>query len=139
MRQNVLLDTGPLVALINRREQFHPWVRQEWAKIQPPLLTCESVITEAYFLLKNVYGGEAAIITLLRSRVIQIPFRLENNLEAVDELMIRYQSVPMSLADACLVRMTELYSSELLTLDSDFTIYRKNRNQEIAIISPLFS
>ncbi|GFE70412.1 type II toxin-antitoxin system VapC family toxin [Chroococcus sp. FPU101] len=95
MRQNVLLDTGPLVALINRREQFHPWVREEWAKIQPPLLTCESVITEAYFLLKNVYGGETAIITLLRSRVIQIPFRLEENLEAVDELMIRYQSVPM--------------------------------------------
>lgn len=95
------------------------------------------MIIEACFLLRNTYNGQEIIFSLLKTGRIQIPFRLDENLEAVDELMKRYQSVPMSLADACLVRMTELYSgSELLTLDSDFSIYRKNRNQEIAIINP---
>ncbi len=51
--------------------------------------------------------------------------------------MRRYQSVPMSIADACLVRMSEIYTqSSVITLDSDFRIYRKNRNQEIPVIMP---
>jgi predicted nucleic acid-binding protein len=51
--------------------------------------------------------------------------------------MQRYASVPMSLADACLVRMSEVYeNSQIITLDSDFTIYRKQRNQTIPVIMP---
>ncbi len=52
-------------------------------------------------------------------------------------LLTRYQSVPISLADACLVRMAEQYeASFILTLDSDLRIYRKNRNEIIPVIMP---
>ncbi|WP_448265742.1 type II toxin-antitoxin system VapC family toxin [Nostoc sp. DSM 114159] len=102
MKQAVLLDTGPLVALVNSREQFHKWVKNQFGQIEPPLLTCESVVTEACFLLQNVYGGEAAVISFVQKGIIHLPFRLSKE-AAVDELMQRYQSVPMSLADACLV------------------------------------
>lgn len=136
MSQFVLLDTGPLVAYLKRNETYHDWVITQLAQIKPPLITCEAVIIETCFLLRNTHKGQETVFSLLKTGRILIPFRLDENLEAIDELMIRYQSVPMSLADACLVRMTELYSGELLTLDSDFRIYRKNLNQEIAVIMP---
>lgn len=137
MKQKVLLDTGPLVAIINRRETFHTWAKQEWGKIASPLLTCEAVVTEACFLLENVYGGKAAVISSLKNRTIEIAFNLSEELSAIEELMQRYQSVPMSFADACLVRMNELNpNSSLFTLDSDFYIYRKNRNERIDVIIP---
>ncbi|MEH1809054.1 type II toxin-antitoxin system VapC family toxin [Nostoc sp.] len=135
MKQAVLLDTGPLVALVNRREQFHKWVTNQFGQIEPPLLTCEAVVTEACFLLQNVYGGEAAVISFVQKGIIHLPLSLSEEAGAVYELMLRYQSVPMSLADACLVWMAELYPTrELLTFDSDFRIYRKNRNQLISVI-----
>ncbi len=137
MRQQVLLDTGPLVALVNRRDRFQQWVRTEWNQIEPPLLTCEAVITEASFLLRSVYGGQKAVMSLIEQGIIQIPFRLVEEVERVGELLNRYQSVPMSLADACMVRMAEQYvSSYLLTIDSDFNIYRKEKNQLIPVIIP---
>lgn len=137
MRQQVLLDTGPLVALVNRRDRFHSWVKTEWAQIEPPLLTCEAVITEASFLLRSVYGGQKAVMSLIERGIIQIPFRLEEEVDRVGELLNRYQSVPMSLADACMVRMAEQYaSSSVLTIDSDFNIYRQERNQLIPVIMP---
>ena len=56
MRRRVIVDAGPLVAAIDRRDRFHNWVTKEWAKLSPPLLTCEAVLSEACFLLRNVYG-----------------------------------------------------------------------------------
>jgi len=137
VRQQVLLNTGPLVALVNRRDQFHQWVKTEWEQIEPPLLTCEAVITEASFLLRSVYGGQKAVMSLIERGVVQIPFCLEEEVEHIGELLNRYQSVPMSLADACSVRMAEqCASSYVLTIDSDFNIYRKERNQIIPVIIP---
>ena len=57
MRKKVLIDTGCLVAFINQREKLHSWTIEEWKMIEPPLLTCEAVITEACFLLQDVYAG----------------------------------------------------------------------------------
>lgn len=137
MRQRVLLDTGPLVAAIDRRDRFHNWVTAELATIASPLLTCEAVISEALFLLRNVYGGQEALISLVNTGAIYIPFHLNEEFTRIGELLTRYQSVPMSLADACLVRMSEQYSgSSVLTMDSDFLIYRKNRNEVIPVIMP---
>lgn len=137
MRRRVILDTGPLVAAIDRRDRFHEWVKMEWNIIEPPLLTCEAVLAEACFLLQNVYNGKQAVISLINTKAIQIPFRLNEEVVQIGELLNRYQSVPMSLADACLVRMAQQYEgSFVLTLDSDFRIYRKNRNEMIPVIMP---
>ncbi|MBD6619748.1 PIN domain-containing protein [Komarekiella sp. 'clone 1'] len=138
MKQRVIIDTGPLVAFINRREHLHAWVINTLAKIEQPLLTCEAVIVETCFLLRNLNGGQETVMSMLGSGNILISMRLSEEAAEIEELLRRYQSVPMSLADACLVRMTQLYpSSELLTFDSDFRIYRKNRNQLISVIMPV--
>jgi len=76
-------------------------------------------------------------MNLISRKMIQIPFQLNDESEAIKELMKRYQNVPMSFADACLVRMTELIAGScLLTLDSDFLVYRQNKNQMIDLIIP---
>jgi len=132
-----IIDTGFLVALLNRSEHYHPWVKAQLSKISAPLFTCEAVITETCFLLQKIHKGEDTILKLIHSEKLQIPFQLNQETPAIQELMQRYQSVPMSLADACLVRMTELYpNSTLLTLDSDFQIYRRNKSQAISLIIP---
>lgn len=137
MKNRVLLDTGPLVAYLKRQDNFHQWAVQELEDIQPPVLTCEAVIVEACFLLKRTYNAQETILSLLNTGALQIPFSLSEEAGIIGQLMKHYQSVPMSLADACLVRMSELYpGSFLLTLDSDFKINRRNRNQLIATIMP---
>lgn len=105
--------------------------------IKSPLLTCEAVLSEACFLLRHIYAGQEAVISLVNAGMIQIPFCLNEEAGIVGELLTRYRSVPISLADACLVQMAEQYSeSFLLTLDSDFNIHRKNTKQIVPVIMP---
>ncbi|MEH2269248.1 MAG: PIN domain-containing protein [Nostoc sp.] len=93
--------------------------------IQYPVLTCEAVITEVCFLLQKVHAGREKALQLVKQGYIEIPFRLSDEIESIEKLMQRYDSVPISLADACLVRMAEIYTeTSVLTLDSDFRIYR---------------
>jgi len=137
MKGQVILDTGPLVALINGRDKYHKWARLQWAQINPPLLTCEAVLSEACFLLRGLDGGETAVLELLQRRILHIPFRLVEHVKQIAWLLKKYSNVPMSLTDACLVRMAELYSEGLvLTLDADFGIYRRNKRQVIPFLSP---
>jgi len=137
MSRNIILDTGVIVALINRKEDKHEWVKETLKSLSLPFLTCESVITESCFLLQNVYDGEETVLNLLASQKIQIPFQLIEEATEVKQLMAKYKSVPMSLADACLVRMSELIeSSTIFTLDSDFYVYRQNKNQSIPLTIP---
>lgn len=137
MTRSIIIDTSPLVAFIDKSDDFHNWTIEVWKKIPIPLLTCEAVITEACFLLQNVYGGEDAIMALVERGTIQIEFHLNDEVKVIRDLMQRYQSVHKSFADACLVRMSELIaSSSVFTIDSDFHIYRKNRREMIDLIIP---
>jgi uncharacterized protein len=133
--RNVLLDTGPLIALIDRRDQHHAWVQSQLAKVAPPLLTCDAVLTEACWLAQRTPGGTPAAMELLERGVARLAFDLGANFEAVSFLMQRYADVPMSLADACVVRMSELVADSMVfTLDTDFRIYRRHRRQKIALL-----
>jgi uncharacterized protein len=87
MRRQVLLDTGPLVAFLKPQDQFYRWVTTELATIQPPLLTCEAVIAEACFLLRNTHAGEETVLSLIADAYIQLPFRLETEITAVRQLL----------------------------------------------------
>lgn len=134
---SALLDTGPLVAFVNRHDRYHDWAKRAWNQIESPLLTCEAVIIEACFLLRTIHLGHETVLSMVTDEIIQIPFQMTEEVARIKELMTRYQSVPMSLADACLVRMAEKYPNcPVLTLDSDFAIYRKHRNRSIAVITP---
>ena len=133
----VLLDTGPLVALFSEREAHHPWAKAQFAQWPEPCVTCEPVLTESFHLLAKVRGGAAALRTALREGLILLDFAMRPELAAVLELMNRYENLPMSLADACLVRMAEMNpGARIFTLDADFRIYRKNRTEMIEAIAP---
>ncbi len=137
MRRRVLLDTGPLVAFLNRRDLFHAWAVAEWSEIEPPLSTCEPVLSEACFLLRRFVGGPEAVVQLVKRGVVTVPFRVADEAGAVAKLLTRYASVPMSLADACLVRMAESSAeSAVLTLDADFRVYRKHGRQVVPVVIP---
>lgn len=137
MTDVVLLDTGPLVAFLNRRDRYHTWAAEQLAGVRVPLLTSESVLSETCFLLRNLEGGVDAVFRLLERGLITIAFLLADEAPAVRRLMARYRRVPMSLADACLVRLAEMRSgSTVLTLDADFRIYRKSGRQAIPTLMP---
>lgn len=137
MKRGVLLDTGPLVAFLNRRDRHHAWAEAQWNQIAPPMLTCEAVLSEACFLLSQTPLGSGVVVQLLERGVFSLPFRLEDQAQAVARLLAKYHSVPMSLADACLVRMSELFpSSAVFTVDTDFGLYRRHGRQVIPTIVP---
>lgn len=137
MNQVVLLDTGPLVAFLNARDRYHAWAKEQLGLLQPPLLTCEAVLSEALFLLRHRREAQKAVMGLVENGLLRLPFRLEEEAGAVSRLLQRYVEVPMSLADGCLVRMSEQHDSVVvLTLDSDFAIYRRHRRQVVPTIRP---
>ena len=137
MRSRVIVDTGPLVALLNSRDTHHAWVVQQLGDIQPPMLTCEAVLAEATYLTRAVPGARAALIEMLGEEFLNIGMAVADHHTSILAMVRRYTDVPMSLADACLVRLAELYpQSPVLTLDSDFVIYRKNGRQVISMICP---
>jgi len=133
----VILDTGPLVAYLIKREVHHEWALQHFAKLPAPFYTCEPVIAECSFLLKDIPRGISTLMAFLQRGQIAITFSLDSEKESVATLLQKYADVPMSLADACLVRMSEqMGDSVICTLDSDFRVYRKHQRQVIPLIIP---
>jgi len=133
----VLLDTGPLVSFLASGLRHHSWTVEQWKRLRPPLLTCEPVLTEAAFLLAREGRDAGAIFELLDRKVIRIALSVQEELADLRALMHRYRNRPMSLADACLVRLSEIQSSgEVFTLDSDFRIYRRHGNRVIPVRMP---
>ena len=133
----VLVDTGVLVALIDPDTREHKWA-QDWAKRLPqPFQTSEPVLTEAAFLLARDGFDADELFALAMAGVVRVGLRFEDERAALRELMARYRNVPMSLADATLVRLAELNDqSKVFTLDTDFHIYRHHRNQIIPVLMP---
>jgi predicted nucleic acid-binding protein len=137
MSRVILLDAGSLIAVLYRRDQFHSWAVKEISRMPAPLLTCEAVLAETCFLAQRMLGTSQAVYDFVKTGAVEIAFNLDEELAAVRNLAVRYQNVPMSLADACLVRMSEIYAnSTVFTTDSDFRIYRRNANQIISTIMP---
>jgi uncharacterized protein len=132
-----LLDTGPLVSFLGSGLTHHRWAVEQWKRLRPPLLTCEPVLTEAAFLLKREGRDSDPFFELLERGVIRIALAVQEQQADLRALMHRYRNRPMSLADACLVRLSELHASaEVLTLDSDFRVYRRHGNKVIPVRMP---
>lgn len=131
------IDTGPLVAFLNARDSFHRWAMETLDTIEPPLHTCESVVSEACFLVRHFKGGPDAVLSLISRGIRVLDFHLDSEHVAVKKLMTKYANVPMSLADACLVRMTEIdHDLTVITLDDDFRAYRRHGRQAVPVIMP---
>lgn len=135
--KKILTDTGPLVALLDRRDRYHEWAKAQVEGIDPPLYTCEAVLSEACFLLRQVPGGPQNVLDLVRRGLLVVAFSIQNEASTLVSLLMRYSNVPMALADACMVRLSELNpGSPLLTFDSDFKIYRIHGRGAIPIVMP---
>lgn len=133
----LLLDTGPWVALHCRSDRYHGWAKAQFGQHPGPFLTCEAVVAETCFLLARAGFEPARALELVARGVVRVAMALGEELGAVKTLFERYDNVPASLADACLVRMSELYEPcRVLTLDSDFHVYRRHGRKVIPLIRP---
>lgn len=135
MARNVLVDAGFVVALLSSRDAHHEWAVTQASEMPPPWSTCEAVLSEAFHLLGE--RGAPNLSALLRRRALLIAFTLAENVEPVVKLIEKYSNVPMGLADACLVRMTEMLADPIvLTTDEDFRVYRRHSRQVVPCIIP---
>ncbi|MCG3160040.1 MAG: hypothetical protein JMDDDDMK_01072 [Acidobacteria bacterium] len=133
----VIIDAGPLAALTHERDQYHIWARQQAAQLKAPFLTCDAVLSEAWFLLRNLPKAQEKMLSLLQKGLIHSQFDSFTEMGSLIALLQKYADVPMSYADACLVRIVELQPEGLIfTTDSDFNIYRQHRNEVIPLIIP---
>jgi uncharacterized protein len=137
MPGGVLMDTGPLVAYFSDSEKHHDWAVTQFSTLDMPFVTCEPVLTEACFIAARNGVSPARVLDVLARGAMEIGIQLEDELPAVRLLMERYSNVPMSLADACLVRLAEMTGLPICTLDSDFTIYRSRGRGALKLIAPL--
>ena len=136
----VLADTGSVVAFLHEGDEHHDWAVEQFRRLPLPFITCEAVIVEAAFLLRQRTRSPRAherLLGLIARGALAVDFDLEGEADQVSALMTRYSTVPMDLADACLVRMVSRRpEAAVLTLDSDFYIYRKNQREVIPVIMP---
>lgn len=134
-----LLDTGPLVAFFDRRDRHHEWALEQWRRAPIPLLTCEAVLAEATYLLQEHAGlNPARVLELIERGVVTAPFQITEHSAAVARLLDKYADQNMQLADACLVRMSEISrNSYVFTIDqTDFSVYRRFERRVIPLVAP---
>ena len=135
--EKTLIDTGPIVALLVAADAHSAWAHRVWGELEPPLLTCEAVLSEAQFLIARFGGNPRAVLEFVERGAINIAFGVQNEVKRLLELQHAYRSLPMSLADACLVCMTEQFPRcRVVTTDSHFRIYRRHGRQMISVLMP---
>lgn len=134
----VLLDTGVIVALLDRDERHHEACVSAVRDLAAPLVTCEAVIAESCYLLRSLSGASERVLENVERGTFRIPIHLDGSIKGVRALMKRYATVPMSLADACLVHMADtLHAGRILTLDGDFNVYRWRRSRRFELLVDL--
>lgn len=132
-----LADTGALVALLDRADLHHAWAVECFKTLPPPLLTCESVLAESLHLLVDLSPSVTALARLESEGILRVDFEFKAHAPAIWRLVDKYRDLPMDLADACLVRMSELHVDSLIwTTDSHFRVYRRHGRQAIPLLSP---
>ena len=129
-----ILDAGPLIAALNRDDRHHRWAREHLARLGPPFVSCPEAMAEAAAMT----GQPAAIVEMIRAGDIVLDFDLAKQAASVLALLKKYADRDMDLADACIVRMTELIrDSRVITVDrGDFSVYRRNGRDLIPLVAP---
>lgn len=132
----VLLDTGPLVALLSASDANHERARRLFAECAPPLRCCEAVVAEACFLMRKVAtAGPAAVVALGAKGLFDIALAAGDHWASLEALLTKYANRPISLADACLIRCAEVHDeARILTFDHDFRVYRWHRTRRFELL-----
>ncbi len=129
-----IADTGFLVAFASSRDAHHDWALDLESQFPGPLLTCEAVLAETAYLLKDSRG----VLGMLEDRFISLAFDANDHLPHLAELADRYADRQPDFADLCLIRMSELNPGHaIVTTDrDDFRVYRRNKREAIPLICP---
>jgi predicted nucleic acid-binding protein len=131
----VLLDTGVIVALLDRSERLHNACAQAIREIEAPLITCEAAIAESCYLLRNLAGASEAVVENVAAGTFQVPFQLSSEAAGIKQVLRKYRDRQIDLADACLIHLAgEFGTGDILTLDGDFAVYRWARNKTFRIL-----
>ncbi len=139
MKPSILVDTGALVAFGCQTDRYHSWAVEQFRQLHPPLYTCEAVLSETCFLMSDSPKAIDLLFQSLESNIIQIQFKIMDELKNIHQLIQRYHNLPMSFADACLVRMSEIFDQAvIMTFDGDFKIYRRHGRTIIPLLFPEF-
>lgn len=134
----VLLDTGVIVALLDRSEKFHEACAVTIREMEAPLITCEAVIAESCYLLRNLAGAPEAILENVVGGIFQVPFQLSREAAGVRQVLRKYRDRKIDLADACLIYLAEEFKTgDIMTLDKDFAVYRWSKNKPFRILPGL--
>jgi predicted nucleic acid-binding protein len=132
-----IVDTGPLVAFFTKNDTHHDWAGEQFARLRTPLFTCEAVMAEVCYLLGGAGIGAHHAVGFVTRGALKLDFSLSAEIEAVAKLMARYEDAGISLADACLVHMSELTPRcQVMTIDRDFLIYRRDGRKIIPLLAP---
>jgi uncharacterized protein len=133
-----LLDTGAIVALLDASDSFHRRCAEALADLRAPLITCEAVIAESCYLLRNVEGASEAMLESIASREFLLPISLSDMALQVRRIFGKYRDRRIDLADAALIHLAnEFQTADILTVDSDFHVYRWGRNNAFHLLVPL--
>lgn len=129
-----IADTGFLVAFANRNDAFHSWAVEVAEQVTEPLLTCEAVLAETAFHLRDVQ----LVLSMIDEQLIVLAFDVADNRLQLAALAKRYRDRTPDLADLCLIRMSELHPKHaVITVDvADFRVYRRNKREAIPLIHP---
>ena len=131
----VLLDTGVIVALMDRSERLHEACAEAVRELEAPLITCEAVIAESCYLLRKLAGAAEAVIENVASEIFQVPLQLSREAAGVKQILRKYRDRQIDLADACLIRLADEFgTADILTLDQDFAVYRWGRNKTFRML-----
>ena len=137
MDASVVVDTGPIVAMLDADEANHDWVMSQVQRLRPPLITCEAALTEAAFLMSRAGADSSVVPQLVTRGFVTVAKLFDDDAAQIVRLMARYRNVPMSLTDACLVKLVERTpNATLFTLDPDFRIYRQRGRRLIPLLAP---
>jgi predicted nucleic acid-binding protein len=135
MAATVIADAGFLAALLRGRDTHHLWAVELAEHLPPPWHTCEAALSEAFYILAP--AAAPALIALLDRRALLVSFELNQHLEPVLALMRKYANVPISVADASIIRMSEIMAEPIvLTTDADFRVYRRHGRQVVPCAMP---
>jgi uncharacterized protein len=126
----ILLDTGVIVALLDQSERHHEDCAECVTALERPLVTCEAVIAESCYLLRALRGAAEAVIENVAAGIFQLPFSLSREASVLKQYLRKYRDRKIDLADACLIRLAEEFqTADILTLDTDFQVYRWGKNK----------
>lgn len=133
-----IVDAGPLVAFVDRRDTHHKWARETLSELIAPFMTCEAVVSEVAYILRAAPAARDAIMGMIEEGSLSIEPLFPRETRPIRAILHRYRDREIDLADACLVRMSELVENcQVATIDrADFSVYRRHRRKVIPLVCP---